>query len=277
VSVPCQNLNIGLSALLAQRALTTTSNNIANASTPGYSRQRVELDERATQRLGADFVGTGVDVAAVRRLSDEILADQLRTAAGGFGRADAFVALAESLDNSLADPSTGLTATMQSFANALQDVANDPSSTSSRQALLSEARNLVARFDAMDQRLAGLSGEVRTRMGAAADEITSLGASLADINRQLVAAGTASGRPAPPDLLDQRDRLLERLSGLVQVDTSQQRDGTTSVFIGTGQVLVLGGDSARLVVTPGNADPEPAGDAAWHRSRREHYAVRHRW
>lgn len=250
-------MNIGLSALLSQqRALTTTSNNIANASTPGYSRQRVELDERATQRMGSDFVGTGVDVAMTRRLSDDILADQLRTAAGGFGRADAFVALAESLDNVLADSNTGLTATMQAFANALQDVANDPSSTSSRQAMLSEARNLVSRFDAMDQRMSELSNEVRTRMGAAADEITSLGASLADVNSQLVAAGTASGRPAPPDLLDQRDRLLERLSSLVQVDTAQQRDGTTSVFIGTGQVLVLGGDSARLAVTPGNADPE---------------------
>ena len=55
-------LKIGLSALLTQqRALAVTSNNIANASTPGYSRQRIELGERAAQRLGSGFVGTGVD------------------------------------------------------------------------------------------------------------------------------------------------------------------------------------------------------------------------
>jgi flagellar hook-associated protein 1 FlgK len=63
------------------------------------------------------------------------------------------------------------------------------------------------------------------------------------------------GRPAPSDLLDERDRLLEKLAGFVQVSTAQQRDGTTSVFVGTGQVLVLGGDSATLDVTPGTSDP----------------------
>ena len=53
-------LNIGLSALLTQqRALTTTSNNIANANTPGYTRQRVELEQRQAQRLGSDYLGTG--------------------------------------------------------------------------------------------------------------------------------------------------------------------------------------------------------------------------
>jgi len=249
-------LNIGLSALLAQqRALTTTANNIANASTAGYSRQRVELTTRETERLGRDFVGTGVDIGLTRRLSDEILADQLRTAAGGFRRAEAFVSLAGSLDDLLAGAETGLTATIQAFANALQDVSNDPSSTASREALLSEARNLVARFDAMDQRMSELADEVRTRMGAAAADITSLGADLAEINRQLIAAGTATGRPAPSELLDERDRLLEKLAGFVQVETAQQRDGTTSVFIGTGQVLVLGGDSATLAVAPGTADP----------------------
>jgi flagellar hook-associated protein 1 FlgK len=249
-------LNIGLSALLAQqRALTTTSNNIANASTPGYSRQRVELTERASERLGGNFVGTGVDIATTRRLADEILAGQLRTAVGGFNRAEAFVSLAASLDDLLAGTDTGLTATLQAFANTLQDVANDPSSTASREALLSESRNLVARFQAMDRRMTELSGEVRTRMTAAADRITSLGSELAEVNRQLIASGTAAGRPGAPDLLDQRDRLLEELSKLVQVQATQQRDGTTSVFIGTGQVLVLGSTAAKVVVTPGNADP----------------------
>src|SRR5688572_4382534 len=249
-------LNIGLSALLAQqRALTTTSNNIANASTPGYSRQRVELAERPAERVGPGYVGTGVNIATTRRIADEILADQLRTASGSFHRADAFVSLAESLDDLLAGTETGLTATLQAFANALQDVANDPSSTASRQALLSEARSLVARFEAMDQRLTELAGEVRTRMTSAADRITSLGSDLAEVNRQMIAAGTASGRPAPPDLLDQRDRLLEELAKLVQVETTEQRDGTTSVFVGTGQVLVIGGTSAQVVVTSGNADP----------------------
>ena len=62
-------LRIGLSALLAQqRALATTSNNVANASTPGYSRQRIELIERPVERLGNEMIGTGVQIALNRRL-----------------------------------------------------------------------------------------------------------------------------------------------------------------------------------------------------------------
>jgi flagellar hook-associated protein 1 FlgK len=249
-------LKIGLSALLAQqRALTATSNNIANANTHGYTRQRVELMSRESERLGSDFVGTGVNVSSIRRMADDILAEQVRAAAGGFHRAEAFVSLAESLDDLLAGTETGLTATLQAFANSLQDVANDPSSTASRQALLSEARNVVARFEAMDQRLTELADEVGTRMTSAADRISSLGADLAEVNRQLLASGTASGRAGPPDLLDERDRLLEELSKLVQVNAAEQRDGTMSVFIGTGQVLVLGSTAAQLAVTAGSADP----------------------
>src|SRR5882724_5322070 len=176
-------LNVGLSALFSQqRALTTTSNNIANANTPGYSRQRVELQQRQAQRLGSDFVGTGVDITTVRRMSDELLAGQLRSASGSFSRADAFVALAESLDNMLADSDTGLTATMQSFVNSLQNVANDPSSSSSRQALLADANNLVSRFKTMDQQMTQLADEVRTRLTATADSVTTIGKQLADIN-----------------------------------------------------------------------------------------------
>jgi len=249
-------LNIGLSALLTQqRALTTTSNNIANANTPGYTRQRVELEQRQAQRLGSDYLGTGVDITTVRRMSDDLLAGQLRSASGSFGRADAFVSLAESLDNMLADSNAGLTATMQSFVNSLQDVANDPSSSSSRQALLADANNLVSRFKSMDQQMTVLSDEVRTRLTSTADSVTTIGKQLADINKRLVEAGSASGKNSPSDLLDKRDQLLEQLSGLVQVSTAQQRDGTTSVFIGSGQVLVLGSDSATIKVTPGTADP----------------------
>lgn len=249
-------LRIGLSALLAQqRALATTSNNVANASTPGYSRQRVELVERETQRMGDDTLGTGVQVALNRRITDDLVADQLRTAAGGFNRAEAFVSLAESLTDLLAGDETGLNATIQSLVNALQDVADDPSSTSARQVLLSEARNLVSRFDSMDQRMNEVGEELRSRMAATTAEITTLGAGIAEINRQIVASGVATGRPAPPDLLDQRDRMLERLSELVQVDTSLQRDGTLSVFVGSGQALVFGTDSAKLAMTPGATDP----------------------
>src|SRR3954451_14716079 len=140
-------LRIGLSALLAQqRALATTSNNVANASTPGYSRQRTELTERPTQQRGKGLGGTGVAAGLNRRITDDLMLEQVRTASTGSKRADALADLATTLDNLLGSDNTGLNATLQSFTNALHDVANDPSSLAARKSLLSEAGNTVARF-----------------------------------------------------------------------------------------------------------------------------------
>jgi flagellar hook-associated protein 1 len=243
---------IGLSALLAQqRALTTTSNNVANASTPGYSRQRTELAERPAERMGSDFVGTGVTAGLNRRITDDLMLEQVRTASAGSKRADALADLATTLDNLLGSDATGLNAALQSFTNALQGVANDPSSLTARQALISEAGGTVARFQGLDQRMSTISDELRSRVSADADQISSLGASIAELNKQVLAAGPNT----PPDLLDKRDQMLADLSGLVQVSISNQSDGTIGVFIGSGQALVLGTTAAKLVMTNGNLDP----------------------
>jgi flagellar hook-associated protein 1 len=245
-------LGIGLSALLAQqRALATTSNNVANASTPGYSRQRTELSERPTEQLGGDFVGTGVAAGLNRRITDDLMLEQARNASTGSKRADTLADLANTLDNLLGSDSTGLNATLQSFTNALQGVANDPSSLSARQSLLSQAGSTVARFQGLDQRMSTIGDEIRSRVSADADEISALGASIAQLNAQVL----ASGANPPPDLLDKRDQLLEDLSGLVQVSVSNQSDGTIGVFIGSGQALVLGTTAWKLAVTNGNLDP----------------------
>lgn len=243
---------IGLSALLAQqRALATTSNNVANANTPGYSRQRTELSERPTEPLGQTFVGTGVTAGLNRRITDDLMLEQVRTASTGSKRADTVADLATSLDNLLGSNDTGLNATLQSFTNALQGVANDPSSLAARQSLLAEAGSTVARFQALDQRMSTISDEIRSRVSTDADQISALGASIAAINQQVLAAGANP----PPDLLDKRDQMLEDLSGLVQVSVSNQSDGTIGVFIGSGQALVLGTTASKLVMTSGNFDP----------------------
>jgi flagellar hook-associated protein 1 FlgK len=121
---------------------------------------------------------------------------------------------------------------------------------------LSEARNLVSRFNSLDHRLDEIGADVNAKITAAAAEITSLGTNIADVNRQILASGVPAGGAPPPDLLDQRDRLLARLSELVEVHTVAQSDGTMGVFIGSGQVLVLGTQSAELDVTQSASSPE---------------------
>src|SRR5215467_11018578 len=102
-------LGIGLSALLAQqRALATTSNNVANASTPGYSRQRVELTEGPVEQLGSGFVGTGVSAGQTRRITDDLMLQQVRTSMASSKRADTFADLASSLDDLLGSSDSGL-------------------------------------------------------------------------------------------------------------------------------------------------------------------------
>src|SRR5262249_11113247 len=203
------------------------------------------------EQMGSFFVGTGVATGQNRRITDDLMLEQVRTASAGSKRADTIADLATNLDDLLGSDNTGLHATLQSFTNALQGVANDPSSLAARQAVLSEAGSTVARFQGLDQRMSTISDEVRSRVSTDADQISALGASIAAVNQQVLEAGPNT----PPDLLDKRDQMLEDLSGLVQVSVSQQSDGTIGVFIGSGQALVLGTTASKLVMTNGNGGP----------------------
>src|SRR5664279_2774820 len=130
-------LGTGVSALLAfQRALDTTSHNIANASTAGYSRQLTDLATRPPETLGSGWVGTGVSVASVRRVYDQALGDQARTANSSLQSLDVFANYADRLDKLFSDANTGLASTLQQFSNAVDTPSTTPNSTPPRQVLL---------------------------------------------------------------------------------------------------------------------------------------------
>ncbi|MGH8187690.1 MAG: flagellar basal body protein, partial [Steroidobacteraceae bacterium] len=118
-------LRTGLSGLLAfQRALDTTSHNISNVGTDGYSRQRVEIGTRPAQPYGNGWLGLGASVQTTARVYDEFIAGQARTTASSFQHLDVYASNAERLNNLLGASSTGLSATLQNFINAFQGVAN---------------------------------------------------------------------------------------------------------------------------------------------------------
>ncbi|WP_320837833.1 FlgK family flagellar hook-associated protein, partial [Zhongshania sp.] len=138
-------LGNALSALVSyQRALATTSHNIANADTEGYSRQRVDFATRVPQQLGNTTIGSGVKVSSVSRVYDNFTAGQLRSAQAAFSAVNNSYQLASQLDNALADPNLGLGASLSRYYNSIQAVADDPSSISSRQLMLAEAPGLGA-------------------------------------------------------------------------------------------------------------------------------------
>jgi len=246
--------DIGISALLAsQRQLSTTSHNIANVNTDGYSRQRVELIQRPPQFEGVGFVGKGVDVSTIRRTVDGFLTEQLRLNSSGEARAAIYGQLTEQVDALISDGT--FAPALERYFATLQDLNNDPSSAPAREVFLSAAKSLADRFREFDARFTSVGDNVNADIVARVDQINSLTSALASLNREIVrASGVGQGRP-PNDLLDQRDRLLKDLSKIVNVTTVDLPDGAVDVFVGRGQMLVAGGTSVPLAATRNAFDP----------------------
>jgi flagellar hook-associated protein 1 FlgK len=237
-----------------ERALEVTGHNIANANTPGYSRQVAEFATRVGQNTGYGYIGAGTQITTIKRIYDAMLGEQLQTSTSGQARFAAMNTLANSVDSMLADPSTGLSSSLQSFFGAVQDVANDPSSTPARQALLADANGVAQRFRGLDQLLATTETEVNQRLALAVDDLNQLATSIADVNQEISLSIGRYGQP-PNDLLDRRDLLIRDLSAQVSVSTALQDDGTMNVFIGSGQTLVIGNTAQQFQVRGSEFDP----------------------
>lgn len=253
-------LNVGLSGLLAsQRALNTAAHNVANSSTPGYSRQQVELQTRPAQWNGGQYVGTGVDVAGITRNYDQFLTREVQLSTSVAAEQQTKYELSTELDALLGTSETGLSEPLQEFFNAIGDVAADPASLSARQLLLDQGGQLANRFQSLDARFGQLHDGVESQVRTTADDINALAGSIADINAELSSSGGATGQSN--DLLDQRDELLRQLSEQVSVTTLSQGDGALNVYLGSGQPLVLGDESRELSITTRVGDPAGVGIA----------------
>jgi flagellar hook-associated protein 1 FlgK len=238
--------------LAFQRALQVTSHNISNANTPGYSRQVADFSARVGGGQGNTYLGGGTQVSDIRRVYDGLQVDQLRSSTTGFARFDTLNSLSSRIDTLLADADTGLNSSLQSYFNSLQDLANDPASISTRQALIGEAEGVANRFQSIDSQLGELEKEVNGRLTLAVDDINRIATSIASLNEKIALANNAA--TPPNDLLDARDALVLELSGQVSVSTIIQDDGTMSVFIGSGQSLVTAANTRQLTVAGSEFD-----------------------
>jgi len=242
---------ISVSALQAfQQAINVTSNNVANASTPGYDRETVNLTEALPQSNGTATIGAGVLVSGISRAFNQAAANQLNTSQSSLGQLNALQNYSTQIDNLFGTTVGGLSTTLQSFYSAFSDVANNPTSTASRQALLGDAQNVASSFQNASGELNSLNADVNNHITQDVTQINSIAASISTLNAQIV-VGTASGGSAPPnELLDQRDQLVSNLSQLVGVTTTTDANGSLNVFVGNGQPLVLQGQVTKLVTLP---------------------------
>ena len=245
-------LSTALSALYAQRrGLDVTGQNVANANTEGYSRQRPVLEAVGAPVTPAFFstyegAGGGVDVADVQRLRDAFLEVRGQTEHGRMAflaeRSDALARV----EDLLAEPGdTALQEQLADFWNGWQDVANSPGDPAARSQLLQRAGTLVDTLHAADTALRTSWTATRTELRALVDEVNTTAANVADLN-VAIKRNVQIGSPAS-ELRDRRDVLVMRLAELTGAATRASDDGTLDVFLG-GTTLVRGASSAALQV-----------------------------
>jgi flagellar hook-associated protein 1 FlgK len=244
-------LNVGTSALLAfQQALNTTGNNISNVNTDGYSRERVNLVTQPALQSSIGSIGNGVQISDIQRLYDDLIAVRVNDATASQTQAGTYNGLASQFDSLLGSSNTGLSPAMLNFFNDVQGVADNPSSTSSRQTMLSDAQALTAQFSFYSTQLSSMQHDINSQLASTVTDINSLASGIADLNRQI-----ASSVGSPSDLLDKRDLLIQQLSQDVGVKTVKQDDGSVNVFIGNGQSLVVGTQAQPISIVSNPYDP----------------------
>ena len=244
-------LNVGARAMLAnQAALSVIGHNIANANTPGYSRQSPLLSTAVAQFSGSGFIGKGVDVDTVLRAYNRFMTAEANSARSEAQRDGALRDNLLRLEQIFPPGESGLGNAANQFLNAMIDVASRPADPSARQVVLGRAQEMAARFAGAGQQLSDLQAGVNTELRLQVQQVNDLARQLANVNVQ-VSRASGTGQ-LPNDLLDQRDELVKQISQYLSIKTIEPGDGTVSVFIGGGQRLVLAGEAQQLTV---EADP----------------------
>jgi len=245
-------LNIGISGLnAAQVALSTVSNNIANASTSGYSEESVLQSEVVGQGNSQYTIGSGVNVTAVQRAYSQYLTQALWSSNSSLQGATTSSNLTTTL-NGLLSNSGNLQTALDNFYSGFNSVANSPSSSSVRQAALGGATSLAGVFNTLGQQFSQQSTQVNQQIGNTVTSINTVAAQIAKLNGEITQAGTSGN---PNALLDQRDTLVQQLAGLTGISAATDSNGAISVYTSAGGTLVSGTQSYALSSGANQYDP----------------------
>lgn len=240
-----------------QRALGTVSNNIANVSTDGYSRQDVTLASNPVARVGTVYLGTGVTVDGIKRQYDAFVETNMRNSNSDLASQEPMVNFANRVIDIMGSTSMGLSSALDQFFSGARDLSSDPASTVMRGSFLRDSENLAARFGELSGQLDLVQNETDETVKSYVNSMNTIFKQLATVNMQLTKQKSASAQP--PDLLDQRDLLLKDLSSYAQIRTGFAENGSVTVSLGpslTRDVVVDGGKSFMLGTNFNSAAPE---------------------
>lgn len=245
------------SLLTHQVALRTVGHNLANASTTGYSRQRVNLTASLPYEPAGMFnkvmpgqIGSGVEYDSITRIRDQFLDLQFRRENQSLAMWKVREQTLESIEGLLNEPSdNGLRAVMDKFWNSLEVLNRDPSLLSARIDLIGAAVNMTDMFNTIDKGLTDIVADANSNINHTVVQANELIQKISDLNL-LIKRNEGPGRNAN-DFRDQRDLLVDKLSELVDVQVTEQADGSYTIM------------AAGVEVVNGNvATPLDAGQAA---------------
>jgi len=246
-------LSTGTSALLAfQRALATTSHNVANINTDGYSRQKVDFATRPPTDAGYATVGNGTKITDIRRVADQLAISRLLDSNGELARLQQLSAMADRVDALFSDSATNLTGVWSNFFDSISGLSANAAGSADRRSMLDSANTLVNRFKSMSANLESLGSEVNNGLMAAADEVNRLAAEIAQING-VIGSNVAK---AAPDLLDRRDQLITQLVGYTGGTAVIQDGGIINVYSAGGNALVVGTSASKVTTVADPYQPE---------------------
>jgi flagellar hook-associated protein 1 FlgK len=258
---------VGSRGLLAQQlGLNVTGNNIANANTDGYSRQRVNLTTEDPINSTSGVISTGVRVDSIQRLRDEFLDFQIRATTSESGFLGKNSSIYDEIQTILQDPlnsvapvqednpaEAGLSSLLIRFFGSFQELAANPESTAVRATVRESAITLANGFNTIRASLGDLSSRLNQEVPKTVQKINGLLDQIASINEQIVRIESDSANSAN-DLRDKRDQLITNLATLVPVTSVEQPNGQVDIRV-LGSGVVTGNRVSHLEAVTDPQDP----------------------
>lgn len=241
-------LRIGTSAVLANTTLlNTTSNNIANINTEGYTRQRTEFESQ--------ILGLGVGKGTTERLVSEFTQRQLRRDLSNFSFAEQYVTEANRVDALFSNPANSIATGINDLFKQFQIANNEPATLANRQLIIGSSQALLDKFNTLSSLVLDQENFVNQQLDIYTSETNGYIKQIANLNLEIASFGTGASRPVPLDLYDKRDLAIQKLSEMVEIRTLDADNGEKLVFLATGQSLVVERGDFNLVSLRGDPDP----------------------
>ncbi|HAG11537.1 MAG TPA: flagellar hook-associated protein FlgK [Desulfotomaculum sp.] len=229
-----------------QQAVETTQNNIANANTEGYSRQRVVLSATGTSlppSLSKEQINAGVEIKSIQRMRDDFLDPQLRANLSEIGYWEEMESELAKVGYLFTDTTgTGVSSLLTEFWNSWQELSSNPQESSARQNITHTAATLTSYLNYLTSQMETAHTEIESSLASKVSEMNELAASLADVNQALKKCVTAENNT----LMDQRDHLLDEMSRLSDI-TITFNDNNTATVVAYGKTIVEGQDADPLL------------------------------